>query len=134
MARLINLAKNSQRNGRRAADDQMSRDAIIQQAIVSEGLRQNARRARVAALTDHPMRIPMQQKVVASEFEQSCTRLGVDIAGARSMLYKHDEAAPEAGYWPLAYMNSYGLTISGGSNEIQRNILGERVLGMPKSK
>ena len=51
-----------------------------------------------------------------------------------STLYKHDEAAPDEGYWPLAYMNSYGITISGGSNEIQRNILGERVLGMPKTK
>ena len=132
--RLIGLARSSQRNGGCAANDPVTRDAIIQQAIVHEGLRQNARRARIPALTDHPLRLPMQQKVVASEFEQSTARLGVDIAGARSMLYKHDPAAPDDGYWPLAYMNTYGLTISGGSNEIQRNILGERVLGMPKSK
>lgn len=132
--RLIALARNSRRNGRRASDDPVTRDAIVQQAIVHEGLRQNARRARVPALNDHPMRLRMQQGVLATELEQSCARLGVDIAGARSTLYKHDAAAPENGYWPLAYMNSYGFTISGGSNEIQRNILGERILGMPKSK
>jgi alkylation response protein AidB-like acyl-CoA dehydrogenase len=132
--RLIALAKSSTRNGRLAAEDPVTRDALVQQAIVYEGLRQNARRARVPALNDHPMRLPMQQSVVATEFEQGCARLGVDIAGARSTLYKHDDAAPDNGYWPLAYMNSYGLTISGGSNEIQRNILGERILGMPKSK
>jgi len=132
--RLIRLARSSHRNGRCAADDPITRDAIVQQAIVHEGLRQSARRARVPALTTHPMRLPLQQKVIASEFEQHLSRLGVDIAGARSMLYKHDEAAPDGGHWPHAYMNSYGLTISGGSNEIQRNILGERVLGMPKSK
>ena len=61
---------------------------------------------------------------------------GVTLSVLRDLrlIYKHDAAAPENGYWPLAYMNSYGFTISGGSNEIQRNILGERILGMPKSK
>jgi alkylation response protein AidB-like acyl-CoA dehydrogenase len=132
--RLIALARSSKRNGVCAADDPVTRDAIIQQAIVHEGLRQTARRGQVPALTDHPMRIPMQQGVVTTESEQDCARLGVDIAGARSTLYKHDDSAPDNGYWPLAYMNSYGLTIAGGSNEIQRNILGERVLGMVKSK
>jgi alkylation response protein AidB-like acyl-CoA dehydrogenase len=45
-----------------------------------------------------------------------------------------DENAPQAGRWPLAYMNSYGMTIAAGTSEIQRNILGERVLGLAKSK
>jgi len=134
LQRLIGLAKESYRDGVCAADDPITRDAIVQQAIVQEGLRQNARRARVPALNDHPMRLPLQQKVVGTEFAQNLARLGVDIAGARSTLYKLDEKAPEAGHWPLAYMNSYGHTIAAGSNEIQRNILGERVLGLPKSK
>ena len=132
--RLVALARNSFRNGQNAALDPVTRDAIVQQAITYEGLRSSSRRARVAALNDHPMRLPLQQKVTSSEFEQSLSRLGVDIAGARSTLYKRDGAAPDKGYWPLAYMNSYGVTISGGSNEIQRNIIGERVLGLPKSK
>jgi alkylation response protein AidB-like acyl-CoA dehydrogenase len=132
--RLIRLARSSDRNGRCAAEDPVTRDAIVQQAIVAEGLRQSARRSRIPALNTHPMRLPLQQKLIVSEFEQNVSRLGVDIAGAHSTLYKHDDAAPDAGHWPLAYMNSYGLTISGGTNEIQRNILGERVLGLPKSK
>jgi alkylation response protein AidB-like acyl-CoA dehydrogenase len=131
---LIDLARASDRDGLRAADDPITRDAIVQQAIVMEGLRQNGRRARVPALTDHPMRLPLQQKVTSTEFTQATARLGVDIAGARSTLYKLDPKAPSAGHWPLAYMNSYGHTIAAGSNEIQRNILGERVLGLPKSK
>jgi alkylation response protein AidB-like acyl-CoA dehydrogenase len=132
--RLIALARESRRDGRVAADDPALRDQIMQQAILAEGFRHNQRRARVPALVDHPMRIPLQGKVTMTEFIQNNARLGVEIAGAASTLYKLDPAAPDAGYWPHAYMNSYGHTIAAGTNEIQRNILGERVLGLAKSK
>lgn len=131
---LIDLARKSFRNGAVAANDSVTRDAIMQRAIIGEGLRQNARRARVQALCDHPMRLPLQQKLTISEFQQDNARLGVDIAGAHSTLFKLDPKAPDAGHWPLAYLNSYGNTIAAGTSEIQRNILGERVLGLPKSK
>jgi alkylation response protein AidB-like acyl-CoA dehydrogenase len=131
---LIDVAKSSWRDGLLAADDPVTRDAIMQRAIVAEGMRQNSRRARVPALCDHPMRLPLQQKLTGSEFTQDNARLGVEIAGAHSTLYKLDPRAPSAGHWPLAYLNSYGNTIAAGTNEIQRNILGERVLGLPKSK
>jgi len=131
---LIDLARSTERNGRLASNDPMIRDRIVRQAIMSEGMRQNQRRARVPALNEHPMRIPFQSKVTGSEFIQNNARLGIDIAGATSTLYKLDPHAPDGGYWPLAYMNSYGGTIAAGTNEIQRNILGERVLGLAKSK
>jgi len=131
---LINLACESWRDGALAADDPVTRDAIIERAIVVEGIRQNARRARVPALCDHPMRLALQQKLTITESDQAIARLGVEIAGAHSTLYKRDPRAPGAGHWPLAYLNSYGNTIAAGTNEIQRNILGERVLGLPKSK
>jgi len=132
--RLIRLARNSRRGRATAADDPVIRDAIVQRAIAAEGLRQNGRRARVAALNDHPLRLALQQKLLASELVQHDARLGVSIAGARGTLYKLDPNAPDGGRWPLTYMNSYGHTIAAGTNEIQRNILGERVLGLPKSK
>ncbi len=131
---LIDLARSSWRGGVRAADDPVTRDAIVQAAIVAEGMRQNGRRASVSALCDHPMRLPLQQKLTITEYAQETARLGVEIAGAHSTLYKLDPRAPSAGHWPLAYLNSYGNTIAAGTNEIQRNILGERVLGLPKSK
>ena len=131
---LIQLSRESTRDGVRAADDPLTRDAIVQQAIWAEAIVQNARRSRVPALCEQPMRIPLQMKVTVTEFTQSNSRLGVDIAGARSTLYKLDTRAPDDGHWPLAYMSSYGHTIAAGTNEIQRNILGERVLGLPKSK
>jgi alkylation response protein AidB-like acyl-CoA dehydrogenase len=40
----------------------------------------------------------------------------------------------ETGNWAFDFMNSYQWSIAGGSNEIQRNIVAERVLGMPREK
>jgi alkylation response protein AidB-like acyl-CoA dehydrogenase len=134
VAALIELAGESWRDGTQAVDDAVTRDSLMQRAIEGESLVQNARRARVAALNDHPERLALQEKVTASEFAQRCAQLGVEIAGAKSTLYKLDAAAPKGGHWPLATMASYGNTIAGGSNEILRNILGERILGLAKTK
>jgi hypothetical protein len=38
----------------------------------------------------------------------------------------------ETGNWKADFMNSYAWTIAGGSDEIQRNIIAERLLGMPR--
>lgn len=83
---LIGLACENWRDGALAADDPVTRDAIIERAIVVEGIRQNARRARVPALCDHPMRLALQQKLTITESDQAIARLGVEIAGAHSTL------------------------------------------------
>jgi len=131
---LIGLAKESYRDGQRAADDPLIRDRIMQMVIREEGFRLNAKRARVAGLTDHPMRIPLQHKLVISEIAQDVAQVAMDIEGAAASLYIADTNAPHKGRWPLAYMNSYGFTIAAGTSEVQRNILGERVLGLAKTK
>ena len=131
---LIGMARKQTRNGKPAADDPLIRDDIIRMLIRQEALRHNQRRAGVPALTDHPMRIPLQFKLVATEYNQDLQKIAYEVEGAYSTLYTNDDNAPAAGRWPLAYMNSFGITIAAGANEIQRNILGERVLGLPKSK
>ena len=131
---LIELARQSYRNGKTAADDPVIRDAIMQLIIRQEGFRQNQRRIGVHTLNDHPMRLPLQYKLVATELGQDIAQLAYDIEGPGSSLYVNDEQAPAGGQWQLAYMNSFGVTIAAGANEVQRNILGERVLGLPKSK
>ena len=42
-------------------------------------------------------------------------------------------AVDEASTWLEQYFRSFGLTISAGSSEIQRNIIAEKVLGLPRS-
>lgn len=134
IAGLIDLAKKTPRFGATAWDDAAVRDRIVQIAIRAAGLRQMARRGRVEALIDHPMRLPLQGKVLMTELMQDAAAIGFEITGAAGSLYVGDAAAPDGGEWPLAYLNSFGMTIAAGTSEIQRNILGERVLGLAKSK
>jgi alkylation response protein AidB-like acyl-CoA dehydrogenase len=134
VAGLVALAKRVKRNGKPAWDDPVMRDRIVDLAVRSEGFRQAFRRARVEGLTDHPMRIPLQSKLLTSELAQDIAATALEVEGPFASLYVRDEHAPDHGEWPLAYMNSYGITIAAGTSEIQRNILGERVLGLAKSK
>ncbi len=131
---VIQLAKDTKRAGRRVWDDPVMRDKIVKIYERTEASIQNARRARVKALNGGGMRIPLQGKLVGSEIAQELNELALAILGSRSSLYVGDENAVDDGKWALGYMNTYTGTISGGSSEIQRNILGERVLGLPKTK
>ena len=133
-ANLIELARVTSRNGKPAADDPLIRDRIMQLVIQEAGLGQNQRRARVSALQDHPARLLLQNKLLASEIAQAIGATAMEVEGASASLYLGDDNAPAGGQWPMAYMNSYGMTIAAGTSEIQRNILGERVLGLAKSK
>ncbi len=134
IGQLIDLAKQTKRNGRPVWDDLVLRDRILKLMVRIEGSGQNTRRARVRALTGDPMRLPLQSKLTGTEIGQELHEVALSILGMRSSLYVGDENAVDDGKWPLAYMNTYTGTISGGSSEVQRNILGERVLGLPKTK
>ena len=134
LAALLGLAKTMRRNGKPAWDDPVLRDRLVQLAVRAEGFRQTFRRARVAALTDHPMRIVLSAKLLLSELNQDLAAVALEVEGAFASLYLGDGRAPDGAEWPLAYLNSYGITIAAGTSEIQRNILGERVLGLAKSK
>ena len=131
---LVDLARSCYRAGKPVADDPVLRDEIVKILIRQRALAETSRRAQVPSLAEHPMRLPLQRKLVLSELLQDTARLACAIEGIASSLALGDDKAPAGGQWPLAHMNSYGFTIAAGSNEVQRNILGERVLGLAKSK
>jgi len=131
---IVRLAKECHRNGKTAADDPVIRDRVMKMLIRQTAFTQTNRRAGVKGLVDHPSRIPLQIKLVASENHQDISAVAVEIGGASSTLRTIDKNAIHRGTWPYQYISSYGGTIAEGTSEIQRNQIGERVLGMPKSR
>jgi alkylation response protein AidB-like acyl-CoA dehydrogenase len=73
-------------------------------------------------------------KVASSEMLQELTDFGCLFEGADGLADPHLEAqrSPLSGHWLLDWLQSWGRTISAGTNEIQRNIIAERVLGLPR--
>lgn len=131
---LVTLAKNTIKNGKPASEDPILADKAMRSFIRSTGIRQQRRLRRVRGLVENPQRMALQDKLIGSSYVQDNAAFALEITGTKGTLYVGDDNAPEGGKWPLDYMSSFGLTIAGGTNEIQKNILGERVLGLPKTK
>jgi alkylation response protein AidB-like acyl-CoA dehydrogenase len=73
-------------------------------------------------------------KLYYSELLQRLTDFGVEIGGlaAHTRLAKPMSSGWESGSWILDFIGSWEWTIPGGSSEIQRTIIAERGLGLPR--
>ena len=72
------------------------------------------------------------RKAIADEHGQHVMSLVKDLGGAAGMLGVQDETAEEVDVWHWGYLFSRALTIGGGTSEVQRNIIGEQLLGLPR--
>jgi alkylation response protein AidB-like acyl-CoA dehydrogenase len=71
------------------------------------------------------------RKVLADEHGQEIMALAKDLAGSNGLLVEGGPLGQPVDAWHYGYLFSRALTIGGGTGEVQRNILGERVLGLP---
>jgi alkylation response protein AidB-like acyl-CoA dehydrogenase len=133
-ADVVALARVAQRNGRPAIDDPLIRDRLVQFIMEERSLALNGARAKIKALVaDWPGSIPMASKLAGSEYQRRLNQFALSLQGANAAYYAGDPNAYDRGLWQRSYFNAFSATIGGGTSEIQRNIVGERVLGLPKS-
>jgi len=72
------------------------------------------------------------RKALADEHGQHLMSLVADLGGAEAMLGVQDEHAEFTDPWPWGYLFSRALTIGGGTSEVQRDIIAEQLLGLPR--
>ena len=115
------------RNGRiPGRDDPLARQRLAALHTEAEILRLIRLRTVSAAIKGKPPGPEASvRKALADEHGQHIMGLAKDLVGADGMLDR------PAGMWHYGFLFAPALTVGGGTSEVQRNIVGERVLGLP---
>ncbi len=130
---LLRLARSRQRNGRPAASDHVMRQRLADLMIRVEAMRYHAYRQLTDSIKRRPPGIGASvNKLVSTELNHDIAALALEIMGSYGSLARTSRHVIDRGAWPIEFMFSLGLVIGGGTSQIQKNIISERGLGMPR--
>ena len=130
---MIQFARRWQHNGRAATQDPLIRQQLAQAVIESDVIKYTAYRSLTKTLRGGvPGPEGSVEKLFWSEMYQRMLETALSMEGPYAQLLKGSAHVPDGGQWPHLMLYSRGRTIAAGSSEIQRNIIAERVLGLPR--
>jgi len=130
IADLTRLAANTLRHGRPAIDDPAIRQQLAKCAIEAEIVALNGARVLTSRIKGQvPGPEAQMGKLFYSELNTRIGELATEILGMDVLL---DQASEASQYWQYRFLVAKGLTIAAGTSEVLRNVIGERVLGLPK--
>jgi len=131
MKDLIELAKRIEIDGRRAIDDSAVKERLADFMVRARGLRYTGLRS-LTALSHGKTPGPEASmgKLVGAVLGQDMAEFGVELQGMAGGAYD-PTSSEDGGAWQARFLGFPGLRIAGGTDEVLRNIIAERVLGLP---
>ncbi len=133
VADVVELARRAKRHGKPAIEDPWVRDQLVRFLSEEQGDRLATARAKHPALVvDRPGALALSGKLRHTEHRRRLCQFAIALQGANGARYMGDAQAIEGGKWQRSYFNAFSATIGGGTSQVQANIIGERVLGLPK--
>lgn len=130
---LTKVAQSAKLDGVRRMDDPVVREKLARYSSVVHALREIGWRSIVNGLKGVPPGPETSvAKLIWSEVDQSMADYGMELLGPYGPLQGGSPAAVKGGNPAASYLIIRAATIGGGTSEIQRNIIGERLLGLPK--
>lgn len=130
---LVELMKVETVNGQRLIDHPVYRDRLMTLQGRMMALRYNDLRVLSARLNKADASLArMITKLEGTELRHALEGLAIDIMGEFGLAYGDNPLKRDHGSWQYQYMYFLGLIIGGGTSQIQKNIISERGLGMPK--
>ena len=131
--KLLALAKRTMKNGRAASEDPVVRQKIAALSIGERVLQLNGYRSLTKILRGGaPGPEGSTSKLFWSQVDTELADVATEIIGPYSQIKAPSALAPDDGQWEFYALLARGSGIRAGTSEILRNILGERVLGLPK--
>lgn len=132
---LIALMKNETMDGKRIIDHPIFRDRLMKiqgktLALKAHGLRLLSANLNKGQDVDLGIMIV---KLYGTEMRYELEALAIDVMGELGTLYEDSPHIRDEGSWQYAFMYYLGLIIGGGTSQIQKNIISERGLGMPRA-
>jgi len=128
---LFRLARECTRNGKPAIEDSAVRQRLADIFITTKGLQYTGYRIQ-SALSQGGTPGPEGSisKAIGAPHMQQVASFAMELQGAMGAVTDPSIAAEEA-IWQGTYLGSPGLRIAGGTDEVLKNIIAERVLGLP---
>ena len=132
---LIALMKNETMDGKKIIDHPIFRDRLMKiqgktLALKAHGLRLLSANLNKGQDVDLGIMIV---KLYGTEMRYELEALAIDVMGELGTLYEDSPHIRDEGSWQYAFMYYLGLIIGGGTSQIQKNIISERGLGMPRA-
>ncbi|MEX0676983.1 MAG: acyl-CoA dehydrogenase family protein [Pirellulales bacterium] len=130
---LVDLMKNEAADGRRAIDNPVYRDRLMRIQGRVMAMRANDLRLLSAKLNHKDASLAaLIVKLQGTELRHELEGLAIDALGEIGILYGDSPHLRDGGSWQSMYMLYLGLIIGGGTAQIQKNIISERGLGLPR--
>ena len=131
---LIDRMKKETINGETLIENPIYRDRLLQVQGKVMAFQSHALRVLSAKLNPgQDVKVgKMIQKLIGTELRHELEGLGIDIMGELGTLYEDSPHLRDGGSWQFTYMYFLGLIIGGGTSQIQKNIISERGLGLPR--
>jgi alkylation response protein AidB-like acyl-CoA dehydrogenase len=130
---LVMMAQALEVRGQTAIKDPAVRSRLVElEARLLASEYQGYRLLTMSARGEEPGLASLVMKLFSTTLGYDIAKLAMDVVGDRALLAPGEPSAPAMGMFGTAYMWSLGVLIAGGAANIQRNIIAERGLGLPR--
>ncbi len=133
LAAIIDLMREETVDGQRLIDNPLMRDRLMKMQARVLAMKFNGLRLISAQLNgESPGLAALIVKLQGCDINHDLAAMAIDALGELGVLYDASPHLRAAGSWQQRYMFDLGLIIGGGTAQIQKNIIAERGLGMPR--